>query len=480
MQEYKGTNGITNSKMGEFITKVCEQIRWKKTHNSISEELLNHMEDQKEAFVRRGQKEEEAEKNAILQMGDAVAVGQQLDRTHRPNPDWGVFILVFLCVLVSVALRYFISLNNGENGGQAIGYFYSYLKVLPFGMAAMIGMYFADYSLIGKYPKSLYGVALAVTLLLFNFAPQLNYVYIHVFYCAVLLIPLYAGFVYSQRGKGYLGLVYCGAVGVISCIVFEWGPSIVSVWMFSISGAVILTAGIKKDWFQVRKKYALGLVWGPVLFVIMAPFILCFRRFKCMFSTEGDEYGYSYVLKMIREFLSNSKLLGRGDLPSFITQENFDVVNGRGIEGVLPSWQNDYCLTYMIHKFGWFTAVMVIALVVFLLIRLYKIVNKQSSQLGYIVALGVAMTIVSQCIIFLLANLGICGWHSHPLPLISPGDISLIVNMGLMGLILSVYRNNSIVRDRIIQIKSVGNFNGSNVEQHSLQLGKWQLTIRKL
>lgn len=480
MQEFKSLNDITASAAGEFITKVCEQIRWKKAHSSISEELLNHIEDQKSAFVRRGQKQEEAEKNAILQMGDAVAVGQQLDRTHRPKPDWGVFILVFLCILISVAVRYFISLNNGQDGGPAIGYFYSYLKVLPFGMAAMIGMYFADYSLIGKYPKILYGAALAVTLLLFNFAPQLNYVYIHVFYCAVLLIPLYAGLVYSQRGKGYLGLVYCGAAGVISCIVFEWGPSIMSVWMFSISGAVILTAGIKKDWFQVRKKYALALVWGPVLFVIMAPFILCFRRFKYMFITEGAEYSQGYVLRAIREFLSNSKIFGQGTLPSFVTQENLSYAHNRAIEGLLPYWQNNYCLTYMIYKFGWVVAGITVILVAFLMIKLFKIVHKQSSQLGYMISFAVAITIVSQCIIFLLANLGLCVWATCPLPLISPGNISLIVNMGLMGLILSVYRNNSIVRDRIIQIKSVENFSGSNVEQHSLQLGKWQLTIRKL
>lgn len=478
MQAFKSPNDITVSAAGEFITKVCEQIRWKKAHNSISEELLNHIEDQKWAFVRRGQKEEEAEKHAILQMGDAVAVGQQLDRTHRPKPDWGMLLIVGVCILVSIALRYFISLNNGENGGTAIGYFYSYLKVLPFGMIAMIGMYFADYSLIGKYPKILYGAGLAVTLLLFNFAPQLNYVYIHVFYCELVLTPLYAGIVYSQRGKGYLGIVYCGVVGVISCIVFEARPSIV--WMFSISGAVILTAGIKKDWFQVRKKYALALVWGPVLFVIMAPFILCFRRFKYMFITEGAEYSQGYVLKTIRVFLSNSKILGQGTLPSFVTQENLSYAHGRAIEGLLPYWQNNYCLTYMIYKFGWIVAVITIILVVFLLIKLFRIVQKQSSQLGYIVSLGVAVTIASECTIFLLANLGICNWVTYPLPLISPGDISLTVNMGLMGLILSVYRNNSIVRDRIIQIKSVENFNGSNVEQHSLQLGKWQLTIRKL
>ncbi|WP_164914354.1 FtsW/RodA/SpoVE family cell cycle protein [Aminipila luticellarii] len=463
---------------GQYVKKVCEQVRWGKAHRVISEELLNHMEDQKAAFLQKGQQEEEAEKNAVLEMGDAVTVGQQLDRTHRPRPDWGTLLIVGVCIVVSIVLRYFLSLNAGGGSQPAVGYFYPYLAALPLGIAVMIGIYFMDYSIVGKYPKSLYGIVLACCLLGYGFSPQINYVHIHVFYYALILTCLYGGIVYSQRGKSYSGVVFCGAVGVISCLVFGLRVSVT--WMFALNGAVLLTAAIKRDWFRVQKKYALALVWVPVAFIIMMPFLLYFRRFKYMFITEGAEYGQSYVLNMVREILSNAKLFGQGKLPSYMFQSNMGLEEGNIIESLLPSWKSDYSLTYMIYKLGWVAAVIVLILVVFLMVRLFKIVNKQSSQLGYMISLGVTITVIWQSVIFLLNNLGICNWSSCPLPFISPGNSSFVVNMGLMGLILSAYRNNSIFRDRKFSMKSAAGSFGEDPEQHCVNLWKWQLTIRKL
>lgn len=475
MPPFNKTND--KSSASEYVKKVCEQIRWGRAHNSISEELLDHIEDQKEAFIKKGQEEEEAEKNAILDMGDAVTVGQQLDRTHRPKPDWGIMAILGVCILVSVVLQYYLSLNAVEGGWEVKSYFYSHVIVIPFGIAAMIGMYFVDYSLIGKYPKMLYGVALMITLLLFNFTTQLNSMFIHVFYCELVLIPLYAGIVYTQRGKGYLGLIYCGAVGIITCIAVGLGIS--AIRLFSINGAIILTAAINKDWFKIRKKYALASVWIPVISVIISPFIFTFWRFKFMFITGGGEYGEAYMLKLIREIVANSNLLGQCDLSASIIQQDLLNIEGGTIEGLLPFWANKYCLIYMIYKFGLVVPIITIILMAFLMIRMFKIVHKQSSQLGYIVSLGVFMAILSECIIFLAANLGICACISYPLPFISMSKISFIVNMGLMGLILSVYRNNSIVRDKMIKMKNFGKISNSDRGLYILEIGKWQLTLRK-
>ncbi len=469
---YNAEDKINNG-ANDYVKKVCDQIRWKKAHNSISEELLEHIKDQKYAFIKKGQNKEDAEKNAILEMGDAVTVGQQLDRTHRPKPDFGLLAIVGVCILISLVLQYFISLNVAENDWQLQGYFYNYLKVLPIGIGVMFAIYFVDYSIIGKFPQIIYGVLLAVCVLLFNFdSLEINYSYPHVYYFVAFMIPIYAAIVYKQRGKGYLGLLYCGAVGVISCIIFRMS-SLLGVWIFSICGSVILTKAIKKDWFQVKKKLALILVWVPVTVVISLPFIFCFRRFAFIFITTGNEYGSAYLLKMVRGFLSNAKLLGQGKWPSYLPE-------GNAIEGILPSWYADYSLTYTIYKFGWIVAIVAIMVSVFLIIRLFKIVHKQSSQLGYIVSFGVFISIVAESVIFLFSNLGLCGWASHPLPLISPGNISFVVNMGLMGLILSVYKNNSIVRDSRIQAKSAGYFGTFCIGQHRLKIGKWQVVLKKL
>lgn len=64
-----------STKINEYLKIVCEQIRWKKAHGVISEEIENHIIDQKNAFINEGLDEEAAIDKAILDMGDPVVVG---------------------------------------------------------------------------------------------------------------------------------------------------------------------------------------------------------------------------------------------------------------------------------------------------------------------------------------------------------------------------------------------------------------------
>ena len=62
--------------INEFLNSVCEQIKYKPIRNTISEELKNHIEDKKEELIENGQNEQEAEENAVEQMGDAKLIGR--------------------------------------------------------------------------------------------------------------------------------------------------------------------------------------------------------------------------------------------------------------------------------------------------------------------------------------------------------------------------------------------------------------------
>lgn len=72
-----------------YAEKVCEQIRWKKAHPAVAQEIEDHLTDQKNAYLAAGDSESIAEEKALLQMGDPVSVGAALDQTHKPAPQWG-------------------------------------------------------------------------------------------------------------------------------------------------------------------------------------------------------------------------------------------------------------------------------------------------------------------------------------------------------------------------------------------------------
>ena len=86
--------------MEEYIRKLLEQVRFKKAHKSIEEEIRSHIEDQINDNMSAGMDREEAEKAAVADMGDPVEVGISMDRVHRPRIAWSV---VAIAVLIGIA-----------------------------------------------------------------------------------------------------------------------------------------------------------------------------------------------------------------------------------------------------------------------------------------------------------------------------------------------------------------------------------------
>lgn len=125
--------------------------------------------------------DEEAEKNAVLDMGNPVEVGISMDKIHRPRVAWDIILIVGIISVLAIIVQWiFVSqISNGNytiNGisqyttltgevnsvGEAsnttFGYVYSFsigdfiLNVI-FGIVLMGMVYFLDYTAIAKYSK---------------------------------------------------------------------------------------------------------------------------------------------------------------------------------------------------------------------------------------------------------------------------------------------------------------------------------------
>ena len=68
--------------MEKYLQAVLEQIRCKKVHPYIREELMGHIQDQIEDNRKSGMSEKEAEEAAVRDMGDPVEIGVEFDRIH--------------------------------------------------------------------------------------------------------------------------------------------------------------------------------------------------------------------------------------------------------------------------------------------------------------------------------------------------------------------------------------------------------------
>lgn len=105
--------------MEEYIDKLISRIRCKKARPYIEEEYRAHLEDQINANKEEGMPDEEAEKNAVLDMGNPVEVGISMDKIHRPRVAWDIILIVGIISVLAIIVQW-IFVSQISNGNYTI------------------------------------------------------------------------------------------------------------------------------------------------------------------------------------------------------------------------------------------------------------------------------------------------------------------------------------------------------------------------
>ncbi|MCX7711559.1 MAG: FtsW/RodA/SpoVE family cell cycle protein [Clostridia bacterium] len=433
----------TNKPVQEFLQTICDQIRFKSIHRSIIHELSDHIEEQKNFYMDQGLDEEAATLKAVEEMGDPVMVGKQLDKAHRSKTEWSILTLAAVLVLIGGAVQYFLSGVN-ENSSYM---FSSFLQYAPIGIAAFFLTYFFDYTLLGRFPKFTYIVLFILTVAGFFFVRKTNGAYLHVYYSILLFIPAFAGIIYSYRNKGYVGVIACGLFYIGPATLCVIAPRLSGLILLSIACLITLTVAILKGIFGGNKNVSLALIYIPTMMAVMGFGAFIFQspyriaRIQTVFFPQLDPRGDGWQLLMIKRILASSQFFGEAVLEG-------NLANMR-IDRILPGWADDLSLTYIIARFGYIAGLIVIFVILVLIVRMFISVNKQRNAYGFLVALSACLAITGQFVFYVLLNLGFMVLFSVTLPFISFGGMSFIVNMILLGLILSVYRCTDLVKDKL-------------------------------
>lgn len=437
-----------------YAEKVCEQIRWKKAHPAVAQEIEDHLTDQKNAYLAAGDSESIAEEKALLQMGDPVSVGAALDQTHKPAPQWGIIGLVLLLFvlggIIQVLLLKTIPAGNDALATRSAQVLFIFL---PLSLATFVGMYFLDFSFFGKHPY-----VLPLGLLMVDLAAHL----FGVFYggkrwlilgsfalsplALSLLFPLaFCGLFYRLRSQGRKGYLISGVLAAVFCLFLSYCHTFSGVLTFVFSAGILMLIAAKKEWFGKKNQtillllFLLVVVCLIVLLMFYAPFRYQFAfRARTIFLPNSDVAGDGYVPAQLRAAISHSVFLGKGK----------DIVGISPILIEIPGMlRSDYLLTYLTYHYGWaVSGGLVLLLAVFLGLGFRKAL-KQKSIFGQMVSLTILCTFMAEILLYILANLGL--WLIAPiaLPFLSYGTMQLLFNMALAGVLLSVFRTGEVYRD---------------------------------
>lgn len=434
---------VQYNKKEDFLEAVTVQIRCKKAKNLVTEEISQHIEDQKNAYLGEGDDGQTAMHKALEQMGDPVDIGKQLNRVHRPRMEWSLLlsVLVLCClgILAQLSLDHTltgVTLPNSVNVEQ-------HILFLFLGIAVMSLTYFLDYTLLGRYPKIICLLFIAGFFLYAPFSPMVNGSLRHIYAYAILFIPVFGGILYAYRNKGYIGLVKCLLLCVLTCFLEMNFVVQSSVYLgVLLSGLILLSVAAIKNWFGTERKITLALIWGwiPVAYgLLLLSGVSLLGEYKMMrleayinnILHSGFDYK-DYQLGRAANIIAHAKLFG-----------GIDVLG----DDYLPGFNTEYILTYVIGKWGIAAGILMIALFAAIIVRMLYLVYHQKNSLGMLVGLGCCLVYAVQGSIYILSNLGLQLVAQVNLPFISYGGSSLLVNFAVLGLYLSIMRNTNIIKE---------------------------------
>ena len=436
----------------DYLDTAAAQIRWKRARTVVVRELETHLEDQRNEFQAEGHSPEEAERLAVEEMGDPVAVGTDLDRLHRPRPQWGMLALTLALLLAGSWLRYALT-RAGAPWGEDLDPIRCALSAAV-GAAVLMGAYFLDVSRLLRWARWVYIGGIIAGVLSLHLSPNVNNASYFTRYVVLFYPAVYAFWLYACRGKGWQGLLAAVAGGIPLAAIGVMAPFLQGVIQLLVIGCFLLLLAIWMGWFTVPRRQGMAAVGG--LAAAMAGAVLWMllgagynaSRIQILLHPETDPMGSGYQSIMTQRVLEASRLVGEGsELPI-----RLETIRGRELlpEMMLPEWNHDFLPTTMVYKLGWLPYLLLLAALAALFLWMLRRCACQRSQSGKLLALAVVGTLAVQSAFAVVLNLGFV-LFSAQLPLVT-GNLHSVADCALIGLALSAFRSESILRDTAMPV----------------------------
>ena len=442
--------------MEEYIRNITEQIRCVRARESVAKELSDHILDQAEAYEEQGEGHDEAVRRAVCEMGDPVEVGVELDRIHRPQMDVKLIVMVLVFSIAGLCIQYMIGgySNSMVNDSRVfLSQFGSQIVVLLMSFGVMSGIYFLDYSFMGRYAERIYWVMTVLFLMIKINGREVNGRIPLLLMLVYLYLPVYAGILYQLRGRGCgavmrgMGIVFLTAVITYYCS--STLHAALAVYGMQI---VLLILAVYKGWFAVNKRDTV-IVIVTVLVILPLTFGLFsllndpsqqfkLHRIDAWLHPEKSPYEAGYTYLWIRDMLAQAKLIGSsGSFP-------YDGI-------VWTPGLDPFIMLEIICTFGILAGTLVMLAFAMVIIHAFRVVRRQKNQLGFMVAAACFMVLLDNCVEGILINTGYYPVTSLQMPFLSSGVGATITYAVLIGLLLSIYRNEKIITDYVVTSRPI-------------------------
>jgi len=450
-----------NKPISDFLNKVCEEIKYKNIHEAISEELKGHIYELIEGYIEDGMDENSAVEKAIEQMGNPVYIGNKLNKTHKPKTEWSIMVLVSMMILIGGITLFSIANNTPDHEISLITFnvfLKNYLVYVIIGIAVGTTLYFSDYTKLEKYALHMFIATILFSIFIITLFYKINgTLYIQLGRFSLLsesiVLPFFlisfsglANKLGSGNSKDMFKLLGLGSIALfISMAQLPFRTALLLGFGFLI---IIIMAIMSKE-FKGNKKKFLFSIYGSAAFgsfslllsIILNKYKL--RRLLIFLNPHSDPEGAGYINLLLEQMLSNAKLFGESDNLYFThSQLGYTRI-------IIPEAHTDFVFTYIVSAFGWVLGILTIMVITLVIARMFLATRKINHQYGRFLASSITLILGLQALGNILMNFGMFPITGLSLPFISYGGTNFVINMALIGLLLSIYRKKDIVMIKI-------------------------------
>lgn len=420
------------SKTSVFVKQVTALIKSKEAKESVALELDQHLKASVQQRMEKGLSPEEAEKQAIQDMGDPVQLGIKMGKLHRPKVDWSLLTLFLLLQLIGFLPLLIANYEHPFSISKKVA------DVL-FGLAIVIILMFFDYRKLKKRARYIWGIACVILGLLFcskvggMIIMGEPYIQLGLFQAnSIIVIPLlfigWAGILnrFADRPWMMTGLFF------LSTAIYSQVSNLSNVMIYMSMVLAMYAWAIRK-----KKKLLIGSIAAAMLLSagslmllwVASPPYMKERLFGYLYpESYSDTTGYTPL--QIKKYMSEAGWFGQHTLA-----DNFDI----------PFAFTDTVFVTVTYTFGWMFSIVLSLFLITVTIRMCRISIKTKDPFGQLIIIGGTALYTIPLVYNIGMVLGFLPLAGFYLPFVSYGTVPILINAIIIGLVLSVYRRKDFV-----------------------------------
>lgn len=343
--------------------------------------------------------------------------------------DWSLVILPLL--LASIGITVIFSITYGVNNSLA----YDQIIYVVVGFAVSIALSFVDYRTLKGLYLILYIISVLLLILVLFFGSSTfgatRWINLYVFqlqpseiFKIVVLIFLAKFFSDWQEIDLKKIIFILFAIGIPTLLILmqpDLGTAVVVVVGFL---TLVFLSPVKKIYLAIALVLVLAL--SPLGWHFLKPYQK--QRIESFVNPQADPHGAGYNVTQAKIAVGSGGLWGQGLGKGSQSQLNF-----------LPVAHTDFIFAGTAEAIGFIGSFILIALLIALIVRIFVVASVAKDYFGMYLASGIGAIFLFQTLINIGMNMGIMPVTGIPLPFVSAGGSSMLVNMAAIGIVQSIF-----------------------------------------